>query len=38
MAQIPERSPVLKELQASHSILIMGAMYNLETAAVDFFS
>jgi carbonic anhydrase len=38
MAQIPAGSPVLKELQASHDVLIMGAMYNIETAAVDFFS
>jgi carbonic anhydrase len=38
MAQIPAGSPVLKELQSSHQVLIMGAMYNIETAAVDFFS
>jgi len=38
MAQIPAGSPVLKEMQSSHQVLIMGAMYNLETAAVDFFS
>lgn len=36
MAQIAEKSAVLKELQASHSLLITGAMYNIETAAVDF--
>ena len=38
MAQISEKSPVLKELQASHALLITGAMYDLETAAVEFFS
>jgi carbonic anhydrase len=38
MAQITEKSPVLKELQASHSLVIAGAMYDLETAAVDFLS
>ena len=38
MAQISEKSPVLKELQASHALLITGAMYDLETAAVDFYS
>ncbi len=38
MARIPANSPVLKELQTSHEVLLMGAMYNLETAAVDFFS
>jgi carbonic anhydrase len=38
MARIPANSPVLRELQTSHEVLIMGAMYSLETAAVDFFS
>jgi len=37
IAQIAEKSAVLKELQTSHALLIRGAMYNLETAAVDFF-
>ena len=37
MAQIAEKSAVLKELQASHSLLITGAMYNIETAEVEFF-
>jgi carbonic anhydrase len=37
IAQIPERSPVLKELQAAHTVLITGAMYNIETAVVEFF-
>ena len=36
MGQIAEKSPVLKELQASHALLIAGAMYNLDTAAVEF--
>jgi carbonic anhydrase len=38
MAQISEKSPVLKELQSSHALLVTGAMYNIETAAVEFFS
>jgi len=38
MAQISEKSPVLKGLQASHSLVVAGAMYNLETAAVEFFT
>ena len=37
MARIAEKSPVLKELQSSHALLITGAMYNIETAAVEFF-
>jgi carbonic anhydrase len=37
MAQIADHSPVLKELQASHALLITGAMYDIETAAVAFF-
>jgi carbonic anhydrase len=37
MAQIAEKSPVLKEMQTSHALLITGAMYNIQTAAVDFF-
>ena len=36
MAMIPERSPVLRDLQSQHAIQIAGAMYNLETAEVDF--
>lgn len=36
VAQIPEKSAVLKELQTSHALVITGAMYNLETAVVDF--
>ena len=38
MARILAGSSVLKDLQTSHDVLLMGAMYNLETAAVDFFS
>ncbi len=38
MARILTGSSVLKDLQTSHDVLIMGAMYNLETAAADFFS
>ena len=36
MAQILEKSAVLQELQASRAIVIAGAMYNLETAALAF--
>jgi carbonic anhydrase len=38
MAQIPEKSPVLRELQAKRTIKIAGAMYNLETGVVEFFT
>jgi carbonic anhydrase len=38
MSQILKSSPVLTELHASHEVLVMGAMYNIETAVVDFFS
>jgi carbonic anhydrase len=37
MAQILEKSPVLRGLQSDKAIKVAGAMYNLETAAVDFF-
>lgn len=37
LAQIPNGSAVLKALQATHDVLITGAMYSVETAAVDFF-
>ena len=37
MADIRKKSPVLAELEKSHAIVIAGAMYNLETGAVDFF-
>ena len=37
MAQIAERSPLLKELCTDHALLITGAMYNIETAVVEFF-
>jgi carbonic anhydrase len=37
MAQIPEKSPVLKELVASNAIVVAGAMYDLHTAKVEFF-
>jgi carbonic anhydrase len=37
MAQILEKSPVLRELDSKKAIEVAGAMYNLETAAVDFF-
>ncbi len=37
MAYIREHSPVLRELETQGTIEIAGAMYNLETATVDFF-
>jgi carbonic anhydrase len=37
MANIRKDSPVLIELEANGSIMITGAMYNLETGAVEFF-
>jgi len=36
MAQILEKSPVLRELESKGAIKVAGAMYDLETAAVDF--
>src|SRR5246127_128762 len=36
IANIRERSPVLRELESSGSIKIAGSMYNLETGVVDF--
>ena len=38
VGQIRERSPILRELERSGAISISGAMYNLQTAAVDFFT
>jgi carbonic anhydrase len=37
VAGIRASSPVLKELELKGAIKIVGAMYNLETAVVDFF-
>ncbi|HZR80102.1 MAG TPA: carbonic anhydrase family protein [Candidatus Binatia bacterium] len=36
MAEIPRRSPVLAELDASHTIEIAGAMYDVATGGLDF--
>jgi carbonic anhydrase len=36
MANIRKDSPVLADLEASHAIKINGAMYNLETGALEF--
>ena len=36
MTQIRERSPVLRELESAGAIKIAGAMYSLETGAVEF--
>jgi carbonic anhydrase len=38
MTQILEKSTVLRELQSKRAIKVAGAMYNLETAAVEFFA
>ena len=38
MAALRERSPVLRELEAQKTLRIAGAMYDLETAKVEFFS
>ena len=38
MAGILVKSPLLKELETKGSIKIVGAMYNLATAGVEFFS
>ena len=38
MAGIRTKSPLLKELETKGSIKIVGAMYNLATAGVEFFS
>jgi carbonic anhydrase len=38
MAQIPEKSPVLRELQSKRAIKVAGAMYNIETGVVEFFT
>jgi carbonic anhydrase len=37
MAQVLEKSPVLRELEDKRAIHVAGAMYDLETATVDFF-
>jgi len=38
IANIREKSPVLRDLESSGSIKIGGSMYNLETGAVEFFA
>lgn len=38
MAQVLEKSAVLRELQSQRAIKVAGAMYDLETAAVEFFA
>ena len=38
MAQLLEKSPVLRELQSKRAIKVAGAMYNLATATVEFFA
>jgi carbonic anhydrase len=38
MAEIRAKSPVLKELETKGSVKIVGAMYDLDTAVVEFFS
>jgi carbonic anhydrase len=36
IANVRQRSPVLRDLESTGSIKIAGAMYNLETGAVEF--
>jgi carbonic anhydrase len=38
VAAIRQHSPILAQMEASHAIMITGAMYNVETGAVEFFS
>jgi carbonic anhydrase len=38
VADIRQRSPVLAELEAKGSIKIVGAMYRLDTGAVEFYT
>ena len=38
IANIRERSPVLRDLESNGSIKIAGSMYNLETGVVEFFT
>jgi carbonic anhydrase len=38
MAQILEKSPVLREMQTKHTLKVAGAIYDLETATVEFFA
>lgn len=38
LASLRERSTVLKELESSNSVKFVGAMYDLQTAAVEFFA
>ena len=38
IANIRQRSPVLRELESAGSIKIAGSMYNLETGVVEFFT
>src|ERR1700741_4810179 len=38
IANIREKSPVLRDLESSGSIKIAGSMYNLETGVVEFFA
>jgi carbonic anhydrase len=38
MAQILEKSPILGDLQSKRAIKVAGAMYDLETAKVEFFA
>jgi carbonic anhydrase len=37
MDHIRRRSPVLRDLESSHGLKIVGAMYNLETGVIEFF-
>jgi carbonic anhydrase len=38
IANIRDKSPVLRDLESAGSIKIAGSMYNLETGVIEFFS
>jgi hypothetical protein len=38
MVQIRGKSTVLRDLESRRALKIVGAMYNLDTATVDFFA
>ena len=37
LADIRQRSPILRALEAQHGVLFAGSMYDLESGKVDFF-
>jgi carbonic anhydrase len=38
MKEIPDRSPILREMIEQHKVLLVGGMYDLATGQVDFYS